>query len=299
MEEKTTAAAGPSGMKILVCILLSLALMVLAQTLALIIAELPLSLGAPLALCNAIAGLLYMAFTAAGTLLLCRSFLKIPAARLRISKISIKPFWLLAALLMPGLVIAAYMLTGGHWQAAQLSGEAAAAAAAGAVFFYGMAAGVVEELVFRGLIMGCLEQRLNIKAAVIIPSVLFGLIHILGNSMSFLSMLQLLIAGSAVGILFSLIAVESGSVWNSALVHGVWNMALVGGLLHIGRSPQSGAVFNYIIDSDSFLISGGDFGIEASVISIGVYLVFIAAALIRLKNKSAGQTWAAGEKQHK
>ena len=38
--------------------------------------------------------------------------------------------------------------------------------------------GIVEEVVFRGFIMTALERRWNRWAAVLLPSVLFGLVHI-------------------------------------------------------------------------------------------------------------------------
>ena len=67
---------------------------------------------------------------------------------------------------------------------------------------------------------------------------------------------------------FPLIAYVSHSVWNNAIVHGIWNMAIIGGILHIGNSADSNSIFNFVLDNKMFLITGGDFGIEASVISI-------------------------------
>ena len=133
--------------------------------------------------------------------------------------------------------------------------------------------------------MGCLEKRFNIQIAVIVPSVLFGLLHIIGNDLNFISIIQLLIAGSIVGVLFSLIAYGSNSIWNSAIVHGIWNIVIIGGILHIGNEADSSSIFNFILDNKSFLISGGDFGIEASIISILVYLLFIVLATIQIKRK--------------
>ena len=57
-------------------------------------------------------------------------------------------------------------------------------------------------MVFRGVIMGLLEKWGNIKIAVIVPSVLFGLLHVLNGKLNLLSFIQLLIAGTVVSILF-------------------------------------------------------------------------------------------------
>lgn len=186
---------------------------------------------------------------------------------------------------MPVFVLLIAMLAGGHWQINTFDTETTLAMITAAVFFYGFATGIVEEIIFRGVIMGSLEKRFNIKVAIIIPSVLFGMLHIIGNDLDFFSVIQLLIAGSIVGVLFSLIAYESNSIWNSAVVHGVWNMAIIGGILYIGKSADSSSIFNFVLKNKSFLLSGGDFGVEASVISIFVYLLFIVVAFVLLNKE--------------
>lgn len=49
------------------------------------------------------------------------------------------------------------------------------------IFYIGIAAGFMEEMVFRGLILNCIKKAWNEKAAIIIPSVLFGFVHVLGQ----------------------------------------------------------------------------------------------------------------------
>ena len=87
------------------------------------------------------------------------------------------------------------------------------------------------------------------------------------------------------GILFSLVAYESNSIWNNAMIHAVWNMVIIGGILHIGSEADGNSILNFVLKNKSFLISGGDFGIEASVISILAYLIFIILAIVLLKKK--------------
>lgn len=267
-------------------VILSVVILAVAQALGVAISEMLFGLGVPLFICNMIAGILYVAFTFAGAALLCKKILKVSLSEMRISRIQLKAVWLTAAILMPVLTVLSFLLTGGHWETDTFDTQTVLATVAGAVVFYGFAAGIVEEIIFRGLIMGCLEKRFHIKIAVIVPSVLFGALHIIGNRLDFISIIQLLIAGSVVGILFSLITFQSKSVWNSAVVHGIWNMVIVGGILHIGSSADSSSLYNYVIEHKSFLLTGGDFGIEASVISIAVYLIFIALAMILLKKDS-------------
>ena len=161
------------------------------------------------------------------------------------------------------------------------------AVAAGAGFFFGAGTGIVEEAVFRGVLMTAVERRWNKTAAVLGPSLAFALLHVLGRELSFAGILQLLAAGTAVGVLFSLVAYESGTVWCGAAMHAVWNMVMIGGVLHIGPEPDGYALLNYVLDSASPLVTGGDFGVEASLPSIAVYLGFSALALVRLKRSKA------------
>ncbi len=285
MGKMTKSRKQLSTLQAIIGILFSIVILVIAQLLAFSISEIPLRLGIPSSLCNIIAGILYVALTLFGVNILSNKVLKVSLLELRIPKFSLKGIWVIAAVLMPMIVLILSMITGGHWKINLFGTETTLEIITSAIVFYGLAAGVVEEVVFRGVIMGCLERRFNIWIAVIIPSILFGVVHIIGNELDFLSVIQLLIAGSIVGILFSLVAYESNSIWNNAMIHAVWNMVIIGGILHIGSEADGNSILNFVLKNKSFLISGGDFGIEASVISILAYLIFIILAIVLLKKK--------------
>lgn len=80
------------------------------------------------------------------------------------------------------------------------------------------------------------------------------------------------------GILFSFIVYESGSVWNAVIMHGVWNLVINGGILHIGASASDTAIFNYVLDSKLSLLTGGDLGVEASLDAMIAYTLFAVFA---------------------
>lgn len=285
MGKMTKSRKQLSTLQAIIGILFSIVILVIAQLLAFSISEIPLRLGIPSSLCNIIAGILYVALTLFGVNILSNKVLKVSLLELRIPKFSLKGIWVIAAVLMPMIVLILSVITGGHWKINLFGTETTLEIITSAIVFYGLAAGVVEEVVFRGVIMGCLERRFNIWIAVIIPSILFGVVHIIGNELDFLSVIQLLIAGSIVGILFSLVAYESNSIWNNAMIHAVWNMVIIGGILHIGSEADGNSILNFVLKNKSFLISGGDFGIEASVISILAYLIFIILSVVLLKKK--------------
>ena len=271
--------------KTLVGIVLAIVIMVAAQTLANIIATLPILIGVPIAVGNVLVGILYAVFTVIGVKWLCTKRLGFSLEECKVPKFSLKPIWCIAAVVMPCMVTVILLLTNGHWENSSVDTLFAWELITGAVFFYGIGTGIVEEIIFRGVIMRTLEERWNKKVAIIVPSVLFGLIHVITRELDFLSIIQLLIAVSIVGILFSLVTYESGSIWNAALIHAVWNMIIVGGILNIGATPSEYAIYNYVLDSDSFLITGGDFGIEASVVAILAYAIFIGVAVLLMKKK--------------
>lgn len=285
MGKMTKSKKQLSTLQAIIGILFSIVILVIAQLLAFSISEIPLRLGIPSSLCNIIAGILYVALTLFGVNILSNKVLKVSLLELRIPKFSLKGIWVIAAVLMPMIVLILSVITGGHWKINLFGTETTLEIITSAIVFYGLAAGIVEEVVFRGVIMGCLERRFHIWIAVIIPSILFGVVHIIGNELDFLSVIQLLIAGSIVGILFSLVAYESNSIWNNAMIHAVWNMVIIGGILHIGSEADGNSILNFVLKNKSFLISGGDFGIEASVISILAYLIFIILAIVLLKKK--------------
>lgn len=86
------------------------------------------------------------------------------------------------------------------------------------------------------------------------------------------------LAGTMAGIMFSMIAIESGSVWNSGIVHAIWNMVMIGGGLAIGQKADQFSVMTYVLDAKSFAVTGGEFGIEASVISLMGYIIVTGVA---------------------
>ena len=151
------------------------------------------------------------------------------------------------------------------------------------IVFTGIAAGFVEEMVFRGIILNLLKSRWNTLVAVLVPSVLFGFVHILGMNFSIGSCLLVLLAGTMVGIMFSMIALESGSVWNSGIVHAIWNIVIIGGGLSINQTADEYSVMTYVLKSKSFAFTGGEFGIESSVVSLLGYIVVTLIAIYMMK----------------
>ncbi|MDO4175395.1 MAG: type II CAAX endopeptidase family protein [Eubacteriales bacterium] len=267
-------------------VIVAIAVLIVEQTLALLAGNLPVMIGIPAAAGNVIAGILYPILVYMGIKLWVSRFFKQDMRVYKMEKGKPKLVWCCAAAVMPcAVVVLLACFAAGQWETTPMGAEEVWGIVTGGVFYLGIGAGFAEEMVFRGLIMSALEYRWNRGIAIAIPSVLFAAMHLLGNPMDAASFVQLMVAGSVVGILFSLVTYESGSVWSSAVMHAVWNMVIVGGVLHIGHAADTGAMYNYVLQTDSFLLTGGDFGIEASVVSILVYGGFIALAAARLSRQ--------------
>lgn len=84
------------------------------------------------------------------------------------------------------------------------------------------------------------------------------------------------------GIMFSLIEYQSGNFWNNVLVHAVWNMSTMG-ICHVGFTADKNSLFTLRITTKSAIISGGDFGVESSIISIAGYAVVIVIAWLLIR----------------
>lgn len=138
---------------------------------------------------------------------------------------------------------------------------------------------VLEELAFRGVAFICVERLFGSWVALVVSSLLFGLVHLLNP------------AGTLEGALF--IAVEAGillagaymltrSLWMSMGFHFAWNYtqsAIFSGIVS-GNGESQGLVKSTIQGPD--LLTGGSFGLESSVIALalctttGIILVVMA-----------------------
>lgn len=145
----------------------------------------------------------------------------------RIPKIKINLLYLIIAVILPLFVILAYFCINGDLSINNLSTLKTLSIITYALFVVGLGAGVVEELVFRGVIMASVEKRWGTLTSILIPSIMFGIIHVVGVKLGIIDFLCLFFAGTLVGIMFSLITYFSKSVWNSAVVHGIWKCVLL------------------------------------------------------------------------
>ncbi|MCR4717561.1 MAG: CPBP family intramembrane metalloprotease [Lachnospiraceae bacterium] len=263
--------------------ILAMFVLILSQSSAILLASLFMDLGVPKSIGYALAGIFYIAFTFFFLYILCYKIFKLDFEYFGITKFKLKIKWLIVAFLLPIAVKGFFLLfIDGSYISNDLSNEKTIEVLLNGIFFVGLAAGFVEEMIFRGVVFRSLDKAWGRKIAVIVPSFLFGVVHIMGN-FSGLSCILTVLAGTCVGIMFSMITIEAASVWSNAIVHTIWNIVIIGGGLFIAGKANDQAIMSYVIKSKSVALTGGDFGIESSVIGLVAYIVVALIAYFMIK----------------
>jgi len=246
-----------------------------------ILASLPASglvaAGVPAALCNAVYGLAYLGIAVLLVRLVFGKALRLKVSELGMPKFSIRGRYVLLGILLPAVITGIFLLfVSGAFVRPETGIAESTANLSYGIFYCSIAAAFVEEIIFRGVIMHLLKKRCPTALAVLLPSLLFGLIHLTEvESLNLSDAALLVVAGTLAGTMFSVVALKSGSVWNSGIVHAIWNLIMVGGGLSIAPAVNEMSLVTYVTKNTSTLLTGGAFGVEASIIAIAGYLAVI------------------------
>lgn len=129
---------------------------------------------------------------------------------------------------------------------------------------------VSEELVFRGILFRWIEEWGGSWAALLVTSVLFGAAHLMNPHASMIAAAGIALeAGVMLGAAYML----TRSLWLPMGLHAAWNFAQ-GEIYDI---PVSGTSVHGLVDARlccNPLLTGGGFGLEASLIAIVVATLF-------------------------
>lgn len=138
--------------------------------------------------------------------------------------------------------------------------------------------GFMEELLFRGILFRWLEEFAGSWAALLVTSVLFGLAHINNPNATWFSSFTIAVEA---GVLLGGAYMLTRSLWMPIGLHAAWNFTQ-GFIFDV---PVSGLDQEGLVEaqlSGPELLSGGAFGLEASLIALviataaGVWLVVLA-----------------------
>lgn len=144
-----------------------------------------------------------------------------------------------------------------------------------------MVQGMAEEVLCRGYFLGSYARRYPVYAAVLANSMLFAALHLLNSGIGVLPLINL----TLFGIFASLYFVRRGNIWGVGAFHSIWNLVQGNfyGIKVSGKAlGNTFLVMNPVEGKD--LLTGGDFGMEGSLICTLVYVIGIVWLLTR-KNK--------------
>lgn len=142
-----------------------------------------------------------------------------------------------------------------------------------------LSSGFLEELLFRGVLFRIVEEWLGSWASVVISSVVFGFVHLMNPSATLTGAIFISIEA---GLLLAAAYMLTRRLWLGIGFHIAWNYtqsAVFGGIVSGGVFEPG--LFTTVITGPE-LITGGSFGLEASLIpcllatSTGVWLALRA-----------------------
>lgn len=137
--------------------------------------------------------------------------------------------------------------------------------------------------------MTLLEKKWGKVVAIIAPSIFFSILHLPSmEKITVGSVILLLISGTLVGTMFSLLTLKSGSVMNSVIVHSLWNFFIITDLCKITpfAEDEISSIFSIVMGGNNILYCGGEFGVEASAIAcFGYAVVCVLSCFIFKRDK--------------
>jgi len=159
---------------------------------------------------------------------------------------------------------------------------------------------ILEEVVFRGMAVREWALRWGWPIASVLGGVYFGAAHIIGllPDISVIETLWIILAGIVGNLMFVALYVRSRSLWLPIGYHLGWNLCLktIVGAVMSGRESSDGLFATEI--SGPVLMTGGKFGIEASVIALALSLVLSVMVLKGIRSPGTGMLSATPEKNH-
>lgn len=131
--------------------------------------------------------------------------------------------------------------------------------------------GFVEEILVRGCFQHIIYYRHGIAWAIIIPSLIFSVMHFLNPNISYIAALNI----ALVGIVFGIMTYKSGNLWMAIGYHITWNY-FQGNIFNIevsGSAYGRGLIKSIRVEDN--LLNGGAFGIEGGLICTLLLIITI------------------------
>lgn len=148
-------------------------------------------------------------------------------------------------------------------------------------------AGIVEEILFRALLFRLFEEWLGSWMALGISALFFGFAHGANPNATLVSSAAIALEA---GLLLAAAYMVTRRLWLAAGIHLAWNF-VQGGIFGVAVSgiEQTGLLEANL--SGPALLSGGEFGAEASVVAVIFCLLMAGAFLYQARGKFTAPPW--------
>lgn len=151
---------------------------------------------------------------------------------------------------------------------------------AAAIALFAMVA-LEEELVVRGYVLSNLCASMNRYAAVAVSSALFAAAHLFNLNLSAIGIVNIALAGALFGIYY----VRFRNLWFPVGLHFTWNL-FQGPVFGFGVSGlPTASLISHEVSGPGWL-TGGEFGLEGSVIATGLEVLLIGFVILLGKSRA-------------
>lgn len=140
--------------------------------------------------------------------------------------------------------------------------------------------GASEELFLRGFMFQAITARYDTYKGIVIPAIVFAVLHLGNNGINSMSLINILLCGLAL----MLFVLKDANLWGACGFHTAWNL-LQGNVFGIAVSGNTMPIslFKTTITEDT-IWSGGTFGLEGSLLTT-VFFIILSVIFIRQISK--------------
>jgi membrane protease YdiL (CAAX protease family) len=152
-------------------------------------------------------------------------------------------------------------------------------------FLFFIVVALSEEIMMRGYILNNLLSVINRYAALVITAFLFAGMHGLNDNLTWLSMLNLFLAGIILGATY----IFTKNLWFPISLHLFWNF-LQGPVLGYNVSGQTTESFLSVTQKGNELFTGGEFGFEGSIVCSILIVLFSMGIFVYYETKKPAKS---------
>ncbi|MBR5285195.1 MAG: CPBP family intramembrane metalloprotease [Clostridia bacterium] len=183
-----------------------------------------------------------------------------------------KNHWLLSmGVLIPALFYIPSLLFPGRWVSQPWNAETWRSVFLPVFLHSGLGSGISEELLFRGYLLKHTEKQCGKMQAVMITSLVFGLVHLLNGFSSAVDALWMVFNTGMLGAILAMLTYVTGSLVYPMIVHAMINLSSVFVAAGTGGSP---ARFYYLMEGTAVSMPVFYGGVGIGLVLILTFLIW-------------------------